>query len=126
MYILKEWEYGKNNGDQPSNWLCDQRRVSTETYDTIRISGNRRFYTTFDFVLCDWEYTAAIIDILTHICLTLEINMNQILLIPEFHNPHRIVKEKDELEYMALLDGLNACGKKDFIQTAKQIRKLIK
>lgn len=66
------------------------------------------------------------LDILTHICLTLEINMNQILLIPEFHNPHRIVKEKDELEYMALLDGLNACGKKDFIQTAKQIRKLIK
>ena len=64
--------------------------------------------------------------VLTHICLTLEINMNQILLIPEFHNPHRIVKEKDELEYMALLDGLNACGKKDFIQTAKQIRKLIK
>ena len=62
------------------------------------------------------------LDILTHICLTLEINMNQILLI----NPHRIVKEKDELEYMALLDGLNACGKKDFIQTAKQIRKLIK
>ena len=31
------------------------------------------------------------LDILTHICLTLEINMNQILLIPEFHNPHRIV-----------------------------------
>lgn len=66
------------------------------------------------------------LDILNSICKELEISMDQVLLLPVYHHPSRIVKEKDEIEYMKQLDGLNAGKKKEFIQVVRQMRKLVK
>lgn len=66
------------------------------------------------------------LDILINICIVLEIDLKQILSLPEFQYPHRVIKDQDELEYVALLDDLASNEKKDFIFAVKQMRKLIK
>ncbi|BBK24022.1 helix-turn-helix domain-containing protein [Amedibacterium intestinale] len=66
------------------------------------------------------------LDILNNICKELEISMDQILLLPVYHHPSRIVSEKDEIEYISQLDGLSALKKKEFVQIVRQMRKLIK
>lgn len=66
------------------------------------------------------------LDILNNICKALEISMDQVLLLPIYHHPSRIVKDKDELEYMRQLDGLSTTEKKEFIQAVRQMRKLVK
>lgn len=70
-------------------------------------------------------YTQPPLDILKNICLVLEINLNQVMQIPEYPYPYRAIKEPDDLEYLDLLDGLANRDKKDFIHTVKELRKLI-
>lgn len=66
------------------------------------------------------------LDILNRICKELEISMDQILLLPVYHRPNRIVSEKDEIEYISQLDGLSTIKKKEFLQIVRQMRKLMK
>ena len=66
------------------------------------------------------------LDILAQIAVILEINVNQVLGIPEFRHPYIIVKEKDEKDYMQFLDGLDGEEKEQFIELVSRIRELIK
>lgn len=66
------------------------------------------------------------LDILKSICSVLEISIDQVLMLPIHHYPYRIVKDKDELEFLECLQGLSTPTKKEFIRVTKQMRKLMK
>ena len=66
------------------------------------------------------------LDILKSICSVLEISIDQILMLPIYHYPYRIVKDKDELALLECLQGLSTTNKKEFVRVSKLMRKLMK
>lgn len=66
------------------------------------------------------------LDMLTNICRTLEINLNQILRLPEYHYPNRVISSSEELEYMNILDEIQSSKRREFIKVVKNIKDLQK
>lgn len=66
------------------------------------------------------------LDMLTNICRTLEINLNQILHLPEYHYPNRVISTNEELEYMNILDEIQSNKRREFIKVVKNIKDLQK
>lgn len=64
------------------------------------------------------------LDILSHICCTLEINLNQILHIPDFSFPFRQVQEPIELAYLKILDGVPIHKRAAYLEVLKVVLSL--
>lgn len=70
-------------------------------------------------------YTQPPLDILRNICVVLEINLNQVMQLPEYSHPYRTIKDSADIEYVDFLNGLSARDKKEFLHIVKELRKLI-
>lgn len=118
-------EYGNVNRNQSYRWKSNSRRYAEKKHDTAGTCkcGGSTQRSISSYVT---GRTQPPLDILNNICKELEISMDQILLLPVYHHPSRIVSEKDEIEYISQLDGLSALKKKEFVQIVRQMRKLIK
>lgn len=64
------------------------------------------------------------LDILSHICCTLEINLNQILHIPDYNFPSRLVQDPLELAYLKILDGVPAHKRTAYLDVLKVVLSL--
>lgn len=64
------------------------------------------------------------LDILSHICCALEINLNQILHIPDYNFPSRLVQDPLELAYLKILDGVPTQKRTAYLDVLKVVLSL--
>lgn len=64
------------------------------------------------------------LDILSHICCALEINLNQILHIPDYNFPSRLVQDPLELAYLKILDGVPTHKRTAYLDVLKVVLSL--
>lgn len=64
------------------------------------------------------------LDILSHICVTLEINMNQILHIADYSFPARLVQDPLQLAYLGILDRVPEDKRDLFLDVLKVVLSL--
>lgn len=117
--MKKVTEINQTVGSAINNALSNKKMTQTELAKCV--GSTQRSISSYVT-----GYTQPPLDILCNICIKLEMNLNQILNIPEYPFPYRTVKEKEEMEYAALLEGLSPKDKIVFIHAVKEIRKLIK
>ncbi|MEG0274698.1 helix-turn-helix domain-containing protein [Amedibacillus sp. YH-ame10] len=66
------------------------------------------------------------LDILVNICRALEINLNQILRIPDYETPYRLLTDPKEIAYLKILSGIPDERKEEYLEILLRIRGLLK
>lgn len=65
------------------------------------------------------------LDILVHICRVLEINLNQILHIPDYDYPYRLITDPQDIAYMKIIDSISVDKKEEFLEVLIRMRGMI-
>lgn len=66
------------------------------------------------------------LDILMNICRTLEINLNQLLRVPEYDSPYLLLTDHKEIAYLKILRTIPCEKKEEFLEVLLRLRGLIK
>lgn len=66
------------------------------------------------------------LDILVNICRVLEINLNQILRIPDYESPYRLLTDPKEIAYLKIFTGIPEDKKEEYLDILIHIRSLLK
>lgn len=66
------------------------------------------------------------LDILVNICRTLEINLNQILRLPDYESPYRLLTDHKEIAFLKIMSTIPEEKKEEFLEVLIRIRGLLK
>lgn len=66
------------------------------------------------------------LDILVSICRVLELNLNQVLRIPEYKSPYRLITDPIEIASLKILSNIPSIKKEEYLEVMLHICNLLK